>query len=37
MTSEIDGRYENVFPDDHGVERAIRARICRQLEIHARQ
>ncbi|MDP2733797.1 MAG: RNA polymerase sigma-54 factor, partial [Hoeflea sp.] len=21
MTSEIDARYENVFPDDHGVER----------------
>ncbi|MDP2120749.1 MAG: RNA polymerase factor sigma-54 [Hoeflea sp.] len=21
MSSEIDGRYENVFPDDHGVER----------------
>ena len=21
MTSEIDGRYENVFPDDHGTER----------------
>ncbi|KGF68201.1 RNA polymerase sigma54 factor [Hoeflea sp. BAL378] len=21
MTAEIDGRYENVFPDDHGVER----------------
>jgi RNA polymerase sigma-54 factor len=22
MNDEIDGRYENVFPDDHGVERA---------------